>query len=400
MALGLLWTALGAFFFVNALNDELRIPTIFFVIPLLLDAALTLTAAFGSVGTRRMLRLGKCGLFVIISLLIVLKPGGSDIAIGILVGIILILDACWRVSSALVVRFARWRRSIALAVFEFALGLWAFVPWPTHWHGEVGMDVGTLIAITGTSLVGLALRLRRLPSRVPISRILSEGWPEESCPEKMDTPAGPPARGNLTVHVWTPTGALAPLTRGVERYIAATDRNGVISTGHAALEASPDIYISHYPAQEIDATPGDFAKALRATRENDQPGRWQPSYAIESGEWCASSFRIELTDINLEALRRFWSSYRLNPTYNLTNRNCSSAVAKALDIAVEGTFASASRSPRVLVRLLFQPELWTAGWLRYRAMAMAWTPGIVLDYSRALSAVLGLRGSSSPPRQP
>ncbi len=34
-----------------------------------------------------------------------------------------------------------------------------------------------------------------------------------------------------TVHVWTPTGALAPV--GIRRYVAAFDENGRVSTGHA-----------------------------------------------------------------------------------------------------------------------------------------------------------------------
>src|SRR3954454_8802895 len=78
----------------------------------------------------------------------------------------------------------------------------------------------------------------------------------------------------LTVHVWTPVGSAKGEARRqpiVDRYIAAVDRNGVISTGHAALEAPDGIYVSLYPAVEFDRSPDDFARLLRATRENDVP---------------------------------------------------------------------------------------------------------------------------------
>ncbi len=402
LGFGLLWTILGGFFFVNALHEEARFNTLFFVVPLLIDALITLFSAFGSTGTRRSFRLAKCGVFFVIALLIIFKPGGSDITIGILVGVYLLASASFRAFSAWVVRFRRWRRSLVIAGVEFLLGLWAFVPWPTYWQGEVGLDVGMLIAFTGANLVSLSLRMRRLPPGVPMARLLSEGWPEDSLHGPQRSAPGNPwsKRGDLTVHVWTPTGAMAPLTRGVERYIAATDPNGVVSTGHAALEVFPEIYISHYPAREIDATPGDFAKTLRATRENDQPGRWLPSYAEESDQWRPSTIQLLFEDVDLEALRRFWGAYQLDDTYNLTNRNCSCAVAKALDVAIEGAFASVARSPRLLLRLMLLPELWTAGWLRYQAMAMAWTPGIVLDYARSLHTVLDLRRSLEPAGKP
>lgn len=35
--------------------------------------------------------------------------------------------------------------------------------------------------------------------------------------------------------------------------------------------------------------------------------------------------------------------------------------------------------------LLLTPELWVAAQIRKRAVTMAWTPGLTLDYARALS---------------
>ncbi|WP_255569367.1 HdeD family acid-resistance protein [Neoroseomonas alba] len=390
MALGLVWMAVGALLFVNAAMEDLRIPPIYFTIPLLIDAAVSLIAGLGGVGAYRGLRFGKATLLVAVSLLIVLRPGGSDIAIGLLVGVILVVDSIWRATSAYVVRFAAWRRSLVAAGFEFLLGIWSFVPWPTQWQGEVGLDVGTLMMVTGASVAGLALKLRRLPPGLPISRVLSNGWPRQKVDDAGSDALAPQRSGSLTVHVWTPTGSMAPLSRGVARYVAALDEHGVISTGHAALEAPPDIYVSHYPAVEISRDQANFANALKATAENDVPGKFQPSYAVESQDWCPSTRQIDLHNMNIGALQAFWTEYRQDGTYNLTNRNCSSVVAKSLDAAVEGIFADHSRSPWFLLRLFLLPELWAAGVMRRRAAAMAWTPGMVLDYARALSSVLAL----------
>jgi hypothetical protein len=37
--------------------------------------------------------------------------------------------------------------------------------------------------------------------------------------------------------------------------------------------------------------------------------------------------------------------------------------------------------------MLLTPELWVAAQIRKRAVTMAWTPGLTLDYARALSMV-------------
>jgi hypothetical protein len=193
------------------------------------------------------------------------------------------------------------------------------------------------------------------------------------------------------VHVWTPTGSLpSPVQNMVSRYVAAVDASGNISTGHAALELAPDLYVSHYPAVEIDRSGADFARVLRATADNDVAGRFLPSYAEESAEWCASTFQIPIRGIDGTALRAFWALYRRDQTYNLTSRNCSSSVARSLDAGLEGLFRPLADRPFFLIRLALLPETWLAGFIRQRAQAMAWTPGLVLDYARALTAIIAL----------
>ncbi len=389
-ALGSTWMLLGLFIFADALTDD-RIPSSYFTIPLMIDAAISLFAAFGAKGTQRSLRIGKAVLFVGIVLVLIESPWHEDMIVGFLAGTFMVADASWRGASAYVVRYARWRLSLAGAALEFMMGIWSFVPWPTNWAGEVGADVGQLVIVSAAGLLGLALRIRRLPHNMPISAILTRGWPaepEDSSGQEAAPPAKERVSGAVTVHVWTPTGALAPV--GIRRYVAAFNEEGALSTGHAALDAPPDVYISHYPAVEISRSRSDFAQTLRATPDNDVAGLFQPTYAEESASWCPSTKQVRLDGLDLRAIRAFWKAYRRDTTYNLTNRNCSSGVAKALDAGLEGMFEARARSPYFLMRLLFMPELWVAGVMRRRAAAMAWTPGIVLDYARALSHIIRL----------
>lgn len=386
---GLVWMALGLFFFADAFIDEIRIPPTFFAVPLAIDAAISLFAAWTSRGTERSLRIGKAVLFLAIILVVVEAPWHEDMIVGMLAGTFLVADACWRAASAWIVRYARWRVSLLGAAVEFLMGLWSFSPWPSNWAGEAGSDVGTLVIVSAAGLCGLALRIRHLPPDTPLPAILTRGWPSDRDLSPVAAPSSPEGiRGSITVHVWTPTGALVPV--GIRRYVAALDEHGVVSTGHAALEAPPDIYISHYPAAEIDRTKPAFAQALRATPDNDVPGTFQRSYEEEAAAWCPSTMHVRLDGIDIAALRAFWTAYRRDATYNLTDRNCSTAVAKALDAGLEGLFETRAHSPLFLARLLFVPELWVAGVMRRRAAAMAWTPGIVLDYARALSHVIVL----------
>jgi hypothetical protein len=93
-------------------------------------------------------------------------------------------------------------------------------------------------------------------------------------------------------------------------------------------------------------------------------------------------------------LRLFWEEYKKDTTYNLTYRNCSSTVSRALDAAVEGSlghFQGRDRGWAPFLRMVITPELGVAAQIRKRAHTMAWTPGLTLDYARALSMLVDPR---------
>jgi hypothetical protein len=124
------------------------------------------------------------------------------------------------------------------------------------------------------------------------------------------------------------------------------------------------------------------------------PGIFQPSYQIESKAWCESTMQVRIRNYSPKRLSTFWEEYKKDPTYNLTNRNCSSTVSRALEAGVEGSlghFQGRDRGWAPFVRMLLTPELWVATQIRKRANTMAWTPGLTLDYARALSMLVDPR---------
>lgn len=386
---GGLWAFLGIALVIDALDGHTVIRARDFGYFLLVEGLLTLPAAFGSRGAARRLRLAKAGIFLLIVALVFSAHRSSHFALAMLFGTAFLVDGALRIASAHVVRFPGWRSSLAAGVVEILLGIATLQPWPTWYEATIGFNVGCLLAISGAGVLRVGWRLRNLPADAPLSALFGGAW-SLAYPGMAATETPEDGMPVLTVHVWTPTGtATTPLhQRAVNRYVAAVDQNGVISTGHAALECLPDVYVSHYPAVEIDRSPSAFTQTLRAVRENDVPGRFQPSYAEEAADWCPSTVQVRFRNFDAARLRRFWNAYRRNETYNLTSRNCSSAVAHALDAALEGIYRKQQRPWSRLTRAWFSPELWVAGMLRDRAETMAWTPGLVLDYARALSALV------------
>jgi uncharacterized membrane protein HdeD (DUF308 family) len=387
--MGTVWCAIGVFLFIDSLDAVTLIPIHDFGWFLLIEGAITLVAASGLAGSPFVLRLFKAIAVIVIGLLMVDSPFRSDVALAIILGIVFAADGALKIVSARVVRFPGWKMTQAAGAVMLLLAIATLQPLPTWYVGTIGCNVGLLLTLSGLKIIYLANRLRTLPPDAPLSSLLSPGRLAWSCNEHCCGHSHSPT--DLVVHVWTPIGSIKDAQRRpvIDRYIAAVDSGGVVSTGHAALELAPDVYISHYPDAEIDRSPDAFGRVLRATPDNNVAGRFQPSYEEEAAGWCESTAQVRFTVFDASRLRAFWAAYRLDPTYNLTRRNCSSAVALALDAALEGVLAR--RVPRRttgLLRAIISPELWVASLLRARAETMAWTPGLVLDYARSLAGVI------------
>jgi uncharacterized membrane protein HdeD (DUF308 family) len=391
---GWLVLAAGVIIFIDALDGALYFPLYLFAVLFVIEGLATLAIATSGVGGQRVLRYAK-GVFVLAAgIMILAGHHHGHFLLSMIFGLLFLADGLLQCIAAYVVRYPRWRYVFASGVVEVLLAIFFFQPYPTHYVGTVPYCLGLFLAFSGMKLVWLARRVRSLDS----NPALADNPRPDFMPTRVDGPAqtvfdGPPLASEraLTVHVWTPSGSAKTATRNypvLDRYIAAVDINGVVSTGHAALESPEGVYISLYPAQEIDHSPEQFGTLLRATADNNVPGVYQPDYATESRAWCPSTMQVRIRNYDAAKLQAFWDVYRQTEIYNLTHRNCSSSVSAALEAALDGVVGRL-HGPKagwgVLLRLLLTPELWVAAQIRKRALTMAWTPGLTLDYARALS---------------
>lgn len=388
---------LAAAIITDAADGVMVVTTETFGSILVLDGVIGLSLAAGPRTPSSRLHLLRSVGLIALGLLIIDLPWHNDIANSVLFGLAFLADGATRIATAAVIRFRRWRWVAGGGALEIALGAIALASWPVTYHNTVPFCVGVLLLLSGTAALRLALTLRRVPrgaSVLALPAFAARGWYGgwhgglsrlSAEPAAAEAEAG----ARLILHVWTPTGSIAAAQRRplLDRYVAAVDREGRISTGHAALEMPPSLYISHYPRTEIDRSAVDFARQLRATAENDVPGRFQPGYAEEAAGWTEADVHVVFHRFDAARLRAFWEAYRSDDTYNLTNRNCSVAAAVALDVALEGVAGDRPTLWRAL-RLMVDPDLWVAAHMRHRAEAMTWTPGLVLDYARALRRVI------------
>jgi len=335
---------------------------------------------------------------IVLGLLILDLPWRNDIANSALFGLAFLIDGATRIATALVLCFPGWAWVVFGGAVELGLALLAFASWPVSYERTVPFCVGVLLLLVGWTVLRLALALRRLPEDGSILALPAFGrrcWYEHASAglPALPAPGAAPEAGRkgppLVLHVWTPLGsATDPVRRPlVDRWIAAVDRKGQVSTGHAALELAPDLYISHYPREEVERSQADFVRQLRATACNDVPGRFLASYRYEADTWFEADAQVAFRRFDEARLRAHWAAYSADTTYNLTRRNCSVSAIVALEAALEGICQEGSFWRRLL-RLAASPDLWVAVAVRHRAEAMTWTPGLALDYARALHRVV------------
>lgn len=388
--LGIAWMAVGALLIADITADGvLSVGIESLGALLILDG---LTASLGAVtsGARSNAGLLARALAFFVLGVLILDPFDHGIPDSLLFALVFLFDGLLRAASAFVIRFRGWRWSLAAGVVEVLVAVGIGIDWPVAHTVIVPFTLGVALLATGWSIVRLGLQLRSLPSGVSITALpLYARRPWHSRPPLPGHVPDFEQAEPMTLYVWTALGTAENPQRRllVDRYIAAVDGKGRISTGHSALEVRPDVYISHYPGTEVDHSPTDFAKILRAGPENDIPGRWIPSHEVGVSGWCEPDQQVVFRRYDGVALRSFWNEYRQDATYNLTSRSCSTATSLAIESALEGILGQ-HRPWSWLALLVVDPNLWLAAMLRRRGATMAWTPGLVLDYARALQHVL------------
>lgn len=388
--MGLAWGGVGVSIFIDGLNGMRFFPLHFFGGLLLIDSLITLILAPSGIGAQKSILYFKGIIFLTVSFLIMFGQHKGNLILAIILGFSFFIMGLFIIATALVVRYSNWKGSLLYGIGQILFAIFLFLPYPTNHEGTVSQFLGAFMMLGAFKCLILAWKAYNLTEGVAVFNLLAPGGMFTSSLVIDDyNSINDVSSQELIIHVWTPEGSAAGQTIArplINRYIAAVDVNGVISTGHAALELKNEIYISLYPAVDIDRSPSEFFNTLKAVKENNVPGQFQESYDKESASWCESDRKVCFSTYNPVGLRRYWNQYSKTAIYNLTWRNCSSSVAYGLEAALDGVFAKYGLLNAL--HLFFIPELWIAAQIRRRATTMAWTPGLVLDYARALQTVV------------
>lgn len=275
MVVGWLSVALGVEVFIDMMDGSLYFPLKPFAFLLLLEGLSTLAVAWTGMGGQRKLRYVKGSASTLAATLILIGTLHANFILAMIFGTLFFADGVLQIISARIVRFRRWRLAIAGGVFEMVVAFIFYLPYPVPYAGTIPYCVSLGLLFGGWNMILLAMRVRRMEHNpavadsVPPPAVAPETERASSSVTEWDGPPSDDERA-LTIHVWTPAATAKAEAQPrviVNRYIAAVDRNGAISTGHAALESPEGIYISLYPGTEIDRSPEEFGRILRATRK-------------------------------------------------------------------------------------------------------------------------------------
>ncbi len=362
-------------------------------------------------------------LYVVLGVAIADFPQHSGNAVPWLFGLALLLNGLYQLLSALVIRYPNWVWFLVSGIGHLLFGGLLFYDWKGAIGWVVPLFLGGGLILMGLTTLRSALRLGRYMrghdverSEMAVRYFLDFHVPGRFCKQYLAfDPVAPPTvneeHGDLLVHVWSP----AIVTQSdinanlVTRYVAARDSEGKYAVGHSALELSPDVYISHCDG---DPTAFDTEEEVWQTlRSKDVSGVFVPSFEeeirIRNGllldkhkegaahpafneelrTYVPPSGTVRFKNFSPGQLRTFWAMYSTVTDYNFTNRNCSVAVALALEVALMGSLDTGQRF-RTLLSLLTNRDLWVAHFIRWKAREMVWTPGIMLEYAVALQRVV------------
>lgn len=335
--------------------------------------------------------LAKSAALIVFGAAVFLVPHDSGLCISLVFAAVFLLDGGFRVISCCLMRCRRWMRKLTLGCAEMALSIFIAADWPLSPHVIVPLGFALLLVGWGINLLVMAAQIHALPINTSVTALplftrtglrAPHGLGYVHPPISQQSPTTP-----LNVYIWTPVGSGDVVGRRpwFDRWVAAIDHRGEVSTGHTSVEMGDEMYISLYPADDVSRDFRGFLKTLRAKEEFDVEGCFLPSLEKEIKAWCRPDKRLTLQHYNQQALRNYWQSNASDTRYNLTSRNCSTSVMQAVDVATEGLLGERGLKG---FWVLFNPDFWLLSLVRSRAEGMTWTPGLVMDYCILLRHVL------------
>lgn len=325
---------------------------------------------------------------IVLGAMMLAAPQVKGLSLAWLFAIAFIFDGGFRIISCSLMRCRRWQYKLAIGGAEWLFSLLIVSDWPLPHRVTIPLGFAVLLLGWAFSLLQMAWQIRALPPNTSVAALplfTRKGLRRPHGFDYLHPPyAGEPVSTPLTIYIWTPLGSgnVAGRRPWFDRWVAAIDHRGQVSTGHTALEMGDSLYVSLYPVEDMTCNLSGFLRMLHAREENDVAGFHQRSFAREVKTWCLPDKRLSLRRYNQQALSHYWARHGQDCRYNLTSRNCSTSVMQALDVATEGLLGTHG------YEALLNPDFWLLSLIRSRAEGMTWTPGLVMDYVSVLNRVL------------
>ncbi|ORM71807.1 HdeD family acid-resistance protein [Pantoea rwandensis] len=335
--------------------------------------------------------LAKAGVLMSVGGVVFLAPHDSGLGMSLAFAAIFLLDGGFRIISCCLMRCRRWMHKLTLGSAEILFSMMIATDWPLSPHVIVPLCFALLLAGWGINLLTMAAQIHALPENSSVTALPLFTRKGLRAPHGLDYVHPPlkaaPVSEPLNIYIWTPIGSgnVSGRRPWFDRWVAAIDHRGEVSTGHTSLEMGDELYISLFPVDDVSRSLRGFLQTLRAKEEFDVEGFYQPSLEKEIKAWCRPDKRLVLPHYNQVALRNYWLSNAPDTRYNLTSRNCSTSVMQALDVATEGLLGERGLKG---FWVLLNPDFWLLSLVRSRAEGMTWTPGLVMDYCVLLRRVL------------
>ncbi|ORM65451.1 hypothetical protein PRCB_22220 [Pantoea rodasii] len=342
--------------------------------------------------------LAKSAVLMLFGGIVFLAPHDSGLCFSLAYALVFLLDGGFRIISCSLMRCRRWTRKLMLGSAEILFSILIATNWPLSPQVIVPLCFALLLAGWGINLLIMAAQIHALPEHSSVAALPLFTHKGLRAPHGLDY-VHPPLNAEsvsapLNIYIWTPVGSgdVSGRRPWFDRWVAAIDHRGQVSTGHTSLEMGEELYISLYPADDVSRDFRGFLQTLRAKEEFDVEGCYLPSLEKEIKMWCRPDKRLVLTHFNQAALRNYWRTNASDTRYNLTSRNCSTSVMQALDVATEGLLGERGLKG---LWVLLNPDFWLLSLVRSRAEGMTWTPGLVMDYCILLRRVLASTERSS-----
>lgn len=335
---------------------------------------------------------------MLFGVLVFIAPHDSSFCLSLGYALIFLLDGGFRVISCSLMRCRRWTRKFGLGCAEILFSVLIATHWPLAPHVIVPLCFALLLAGWGINLLFMGAQIHALPENTSVTALPLFTRKGLRAPHGLNYEHPPLQAGHasvpLNVYIWTPLGSgdVAGRRPWFDRWVAAIDHRGEVSTGHTSLEMGEELYISLYPVDDVSRSLRGFLQTLCAKEEFDVEGCLLPSLDSEIKRWCRPDKRLVLTHYNQAALRNYWRTNATDTRYNLTSRNCSTSVIQALDVATEGLLGEQGLKG---LWVLLNPDFWLLSLVRSRAEGMTWTPGLVMDYCILLRRVLAANEQTS-----